>query len=119
MIAFFIVSKSSDFYSYYTKDFQEEKEERPSLKESMAVVKKIWTSLAIMGALIVAYNASPTALVVSEGEGTGVWNDVYFIPTITYLMGAVCELIGRAVSFKYTFVYSLICVPRKSTSLTM
>jgi hypothetical protein len=90
------------FYVYYMSKVKDDRNEKMiSLRETIRLGRKIWSSVVLLGLYLLTLDASPTALVVSEGEGNGPWNDEYFIPTITYFLAAVCSLIGRGLSFKF------------------
>lgn len=66
------------FYLYQMRSFSEgHKEKRISLRGGWELMKRIWSPIAIMGTIMVTVNGSPTALVVSEGEGQGIWNGIF------------------------------------------
>jgi equilibrative nucleoside transporter 1/2/3 len=89
------------FYVYYMGKIKDDPKEKISFRETIRLGKKIWSSVVMMGLNLLTTDACPTALVVSEGEGNGPWNDQYFIPTITYFLAAVCALVGRGLAIKF------------------
>ncbi|XP_044253413.1 equilibrative nucleoside transporter 3-like [Tribolium madens] len=102
LIFIIFTTSQSKFYLYHMRNYVDgSKEKRVTFKEGFRLLKIIWSPIAAMGFLFVSLDASPTALVVSEGEGQGPWYDTYFIPVITYWLAGVCNLIGRNIAFTF------------------
>ncbi|RZB89884.1 Nucleoside tran domain containing protein [Asbolus verrucosus] len=72
----FIATGRNKFYLYHMRNFQEgQKEKMITFKEGFRLLKKIWSSVVMMGLFLLSVDASPTALVVSEDEGSGPWSE--------------------------------------------
>ncbi|KAJ3656331.1 hypothetical protein Zmor_015415 [Zophobas morio] len=119
LIVTIFITGRNEFYLYHMRNYSKGQEDkRVGFREAIRLFKKVWPCVAMMGLFTFTTNMSPTALVVSEGEGNGPWNDRYFVPTITFLLAAVCSLIGRGLSFKFApknlpgIVWVLISVVR-------
>ncbi|KAJ8985306.1 hypothetical protein NQ317_007093 [Molorchus minor] len=101
----FFITKHLAFYQYYVEDKTVQmRKERLSKDEIKYVLKNIWSCIAICLIALVnlmLIHTSITGLVVSENYGVGNrWNDVFFVPTITYLYFDVVGLFGRYVGEK-------------------
>ncbi|KAJ8985305.1 hypothetical protein NQ317_007092 [Molorchus minor] len=98
----FFITKHLAFYQYYVEDNTVQmRKERLNKEEIKYIVKNIWFCIVICLIALVnlmLVHTSITGLVVSENYGVGNrWNDVFFVPTITYLYFDVIGLIGRYV----------------------
>ncbi|EFA05322.1 equilibrative nucleoside transporter 3 [Tribolium castaneum] len=101
-LIFIIFTGKNKFYLHHMRNYVDgSKEKRVSLKEGWRLLKIIWSPIIVMGLLIFTIDACPNALVVSEGEGQGPWNDVYFIPVISYWLAGICDLVGRNIAFRF------------------
>jgi hypothetical protein len=70
-----VATGRNQFYLYHMRNYQVGQiEKRVSFREGRHLLTKIWPSVAMMGLFVVTTNASPTALVVSEDEGSGLWS---------------------------------------------
>ncbi|CAG9840886.1 unnamed protein product [Diabrotica balteata] len=106
-IVLYIVLSRSVFFTYHTSDqsviineFQRESiQEVISYKE---ILRKTWGyCFCAFFTYVVTIAAYPgvTVLVESEGKGHGNrWNDVYFVPTIAYLLFSIGDYSGRIVA---------------------
>ncbi|XP_063916753.1 equilibrative nucleoside transporter 1-like isoform X2 [Zophobas morio] len=112
-----LATGNNQFYVYHMNRIHDRTDRIINLKDVLHILKKIWSSLVISGCYLIASDSSPTGLVVSEYEGSGPWNDLYFIPTITYLVNSSCSLIGRGIALMYVpkvknVVWSVLSVVR-------
>ncbi|XP_063913731.1 equilibrative nucleoside transporter 3-like isoform X2 [Zophobas morio] len=102
LILVVITTGRNQFYLYYMQNYTKNQEEKHmSFQEGIRLFKKVWSPIAMMGLFVITSSMSPTTLVVSEGEQNGVWNDKYFVPVITFLLYAVCELLGQILGFRF------------------
>ncbi|KAL0112225.1 hypothetical protein PUN28_011944 [Cardiocondyla obscurior] len=66
------------------------------------ILKRIWhygVSLFIVFFITVALYPAVTVLVESEHKGKGnAWNDIYFVPVVTYLIFSISDYAGRILS---------------------
>ncbi|XP_063913584.1 equilibrative nucleoside transporter 3-like [Zophobas morio] len=97
-----ITTSRNQFYLHHMNNYTKNQEEKHvGFKEGIRLFKKVWSPVAMMGLFMITTNMSPTTLVASEGEGNGLWNDKYFVPIITFLLYAVCDLVGRTLAFRF------------------
>lgn len=78
-----VLAGRNEFYSYYMSGIRESNEEKLTLREGWRLMKKIWPSVVMGGLMVLTNDASPTALVVSEGEGSGDWSGTYHFSSST------------------------------------
>ncbi|XP_018565609.1 equilibrative nucleoside transporter 3-like [Anoplophora glabripennis] len=94
--------QNTTFYKYYMHLEVEDTKKKHTREDIKVAFFRIWPCLAIMILGFVTMSMmhpTITTLVVSENYGNGnKWNDVYFIPTITYLFTELCSLFGRLTS---------------------
>ncbi|KAK5643124.1 hypothetical protein RI129_006969 [Pyrocoelia pectoralis] len=85
---------------------------RPQLINHKMILKKIWKFAAsVFSIFCVTLSVYPgiAALIESESKGKA-WNDIYFVPVITYLLMNCCDYTGRILA-------SLIQWPKKGSLL--
>ena len=61
-----IATRRNKFYVYHMNRIQERTDRIIKPSDVFHLLKKIWSSLVIVGCFLIAHDASPTALVVSE-----------------------------------------------------
>ncbi|KAJ8917739.1 hypothetical protein NQ315_005189 [Exocentrus adspersus] len=98
----FYCSNKNEFYTYFVEHFEgDTTRDMLSFSEIKAVLKLVWPSILIY--ILYDFAKLPhtpvTTLIVSENYGNGnPWNDIYFVPVITFLLGDTCTLLGRLAS---------------------
>ncbi|KAJ8979198.1 hypothetical protein NQ317_016833 [Molorchus minor] len=99
----YVVLVKSVFFKYHLleqQDFGEFDNKSASLNiSSKVIVKKMWChGLSVLITFTVTLSVYPgvTVLIESEGKGHGNrWNDVFFVPTINYLLFNIGDYLGR------------------------
>ncbi|XP_066245365.1 equilibrative nucleoside transporter 3 [Euwallacea similis] len=104
-IVLYIVLTKTVFYKYHIEDKLLTISEFGSssstaqLVSNRVVWKKTWIcglSMFLVFAITLSVYPGVTVLIESEGRGNGnKWNDLYFIPTITYLLFSIGDYLGR------------------------
>ncbi|XP_018565570.1 equilibrative nucleoside transporter 3-like [Anoplophora glabripennis] len=98
----YLFVQHTSFYKYYIQIELEDTKKKHSKEDIKIAFLRIWPSMATMCLVFFTMNLTHpcvTTLVVSENYGNGnKWNDVYFVPAITYLFTEVCSLLGRLLS---------------------
>ncbi|KAJ8917740.1 hypothetical protein NQ315_005190, partial [Exocentrus adspersus] len=98
----FYFSDKNKFYTYFVEHFENDTTRNMlSFSEIKAVLQLIWPSILMY--ILYDFASLPhrpvTTLIVSENYGNGnPWNDIYFVPVITFLLGDICTLLGRLAS---------------------
>ncbi|CAG9765014.1 unnamed protein product [Ceutorhynchus assimilis] len=97
-IVLFCATKT-EFFRYHTRSAKDDtKQQMKNYGDIKDVTMKIWPLLfpTLIDLLIPV--GSITALVVSEYYGTdSVWGNTYFVTVCTFLIPALCSLLGRAI----------------------
>jgi equilibrative nucleoside transporter 1/2/3 len=104
-IACYVILTKTVFFKFHlyertiTQNEFENELLRPRIISHKIILKKIWThgvSMFTVFAITLSVYPSVTVLVESEGKGQGhKWNDVFFVPTIAYLLFSVGDYLGR------------------------
>jgi equilibrative nucleoside transporter 1/2/3 len=104
-IACYVILTKTVFFKFHlyertiTQNEFENELLRPRIISHKIILKKIWThgvSMFTVFAITLSVYPSVTVLVESEGKGQGHrWNDVFFVPTIAYLLFSVGDYLGR------------------------
>lgn len=99
--AFYFATKTP-FFKYYTRHAKEERKQKiRNLGDFKAVLKIQWPLILLSFLPMIFPTSSFTTLVVSEFNGTyNIWGSKYFVTVCTYLIPALCGLLGRGV-FNY------------------
>lgn len=80
LIVTIFITGRNEFYLYHMRNYSKGQEDkRVGFREAIRLFKKVWPCVAMMGLFTFTTNMSPTALVVSEGEGNGPWNGKLWI----------------------------------------
>ncbi|CAH1126803.1 unnamed protein product [Ceutorhynchus assimilis] len=97
-IVLFCATKT-EFFRYFTRNAKAEtKQQIRNYNDIKDVTLKIWPLLFLPLFDMIIPVGSITALVVSEYYGTdSVWGQTYFITVCTFLIPAICGLLGRAI----------------------
>jgi equilibrative nucleoside transporter 1/2/3 len=98
-----VVRRCNRFYQFNIENYKPRKGKMLSFRQIVNVLKVIWPGPGIMVFFLATNNTvnpALTSLVVSEGEGNGQWNDVYFIPVITFGLYAILDYVGRIISLR-------------------
>lgn len=106
----YIVLTKTVFYKFYVfekaivrNEFQNELV-RPQIISYKHILRKTWCyGLAMFSVFAITLSVYPgvTVLIESEGKGHGnKWNDVFFVPTIAYLLFSVGDYLGRILAGK-------------------
>ncbi|KAF7282201.1 hypothetical protein GWI33_003001 [Rhynchophorus ferrugineus] len=108
-LAMFFFSTKTDFFKYYMATSKEEaKRKVHSLREIFHAAKSMWKIILLNFCNGIVPIGSITNLVVSEYQNTGsTWGDNYFVTVMSYLLSAICDIIGRGLSSKYDSIFSL------------
>jgi equilibrative nucleoside transporter 1/2/3 len=96
-----LVMQRNRFYKYNMENYKPREGKMLGFRQIVDIMKVIWPGPAIIFFYLVTTNTvhpAITSLVVSEGEGNGPWNDVYFVPVITFALYAILDYVGRTIS---------------------
>nr|XP_023011796.1 equilibrative nucleoside transporter 3-like [Leptinotarsa decemlineata] len=107
-IFLYIMLEKSLFFKYYIADHAVINElltnSLPMNYSYRTILKKMWCyglSIFVTFAVSLAVYPGVTVLIDSEGKGHGNrWNDVYFVPTIAYLLFSTGDYLGRILAGK-------------------
>ncbi|ENN80674.1 hypothetical protein YQE_02908, partial [Dendroctonus ponderosae] len=103
-IALFVVLTKTLFYKYHIEDKFLNISDFGTTSSAQLVCHKVvfrktWIyglSMFFVFAITLSIYPGVTVLIESEGRGSGSkWNDVFFIPTITYLLFSIGDYLGR------------------------
>ncbi|CAH1955270.1 unnamed protein product [Acanthoscelides obtectus] len=105
-IVSYVILEKMVFFKYYTSnpDIQVEMNDLMSSQEISykIILRKMWCyGLVVFLTFLFTLAVYPgiTVLVESEGKGRGSkWNDVYFVPTVAYLLFSVGDYLGRIIA---------------------
>ncbi|XP_060524627.1 equilibrative nucleoside transporter 3-like isoform X2 [Cylas formicarius] len=99
----FIIATRSSFFRYYANATKEEtKKKINSIRDIFKALKLIWKVVVLNSTLLLFPANAITNLVVSEEyDSETVWSKTYFVTVATYLIPAVCDIAGRALSNKF------------------
>ncbi|XP_018565576.2 equilibrative nucleoside transporter 3-like [Anoplophora glabripennis] len=100
-LVLFYFSKYNDYYMYFVNHFEEDiTRDMLSFAQIKFILKTIWPVMFMYVCFDLAKipQTPVTSLVVSENYGSGNdWNDIYFVPVISFLFSDICTLTGRVV----------------------
>ncbi|CAG9762249.1 unnamed protein product [Ceutorhynchus assimilis] len=108
-IVSYVVLTKTVFYKYHIEDKFISISEFGSTSTAQLVshsiiLKKIWVygvSMFLVFAITLSVYPGVTVLIESEGRGNGnKWNDVFFVPTIAYLLFSTGDYLGRIAAGK-------------------
>ncbi|CAG9819631.1 unnamed protein product [Phaedon cochleariae] len=107
-IFLYVFLEKSIFFKYHVENcvgVDESQDVVAAVRSSYKIIlRKMWGygfSVFVIFAISLAVYPGVTVLVESEGKGHGNrWNDVYFVPTITYLLFSLGDYVGRIISVK-------------------
>jgi equilibrative nucleoside transporter 1/2/3 len=105
-----VIMRRNRFYLFYMENYEQRKGKMLSFRQILDIFKVIWPGPGIMFFYLATTNIvhpAITSLVVSEGEGNGPWNDVYFVPVITFALYAILDYVGRTISLYLKLVQIL------------
>ncbi|KAK2583117.1 hypothetical protein KPH14_009143 [Odynerus spinipes] len=113
LIAYIILEKAAFFKHHMLDRFPERLESNFSVNDEVMfsqvhtisylnIIKKIWhygISIFLVFFISLTVYPSITVLVESENKGKGyAWNDIYFVPVVTYLIFSTGDYAGRVLS---------------------
>lgn len=113
LIAYIILEKAAFFKHHMLDKFPKRLESDVSVHDEvmfsqvhtisyLGIMKKIWhygVSIFLVFFISLTVYPSVTVLVESENKGKGhAWNDIYFVPVVTYLIFSTGDYVGRILS---------------------